>query len=118
MSDTIPVVENDTRPDLAITLKDSKTGDLSDPESWDPIDLSDPTTTVSVKWRLRNGTTVIEIIVCTKVDGGGTGKVLMAFGTFLVGLAPGNYEGEIEIDFDGETQTVYDTLKLKVRADF
>jgi len=118
MSDTIQVVENDTLPDLSITLKDSKTGDLSDPDSWDAIDLSAGTTSVNVKWRARNGTTVLATIACTKVDGGSTGKVLMPFGTFLVDNGAGSYEGEIEITFDADIQTVYDTLKLKVRADF
>jgi hypothetical protein len=32
---------------------------------------------------------------------------------------PGDYEGEVEITFaDGQRQTVYDTLKFKVREDF
>lgn len=118
MSETIQVVENDTLPDLAITLKDSKTGDLSDPDSWSPIDLSAGTTSVVVKWRVRNGTTLLATIACTKVDGGNTGKVLMPFGTFLVDNSAGQYEGEIEITFDTDVQTVYDTLSLKIRADF
>jgi len=118
MSDVIQVVGNDTLPDLAITLRDSKTGDLSDPDSWNPIDLSAATTSIVVKWRLRNTTTILSTITCVKVDGGNTGKVLMPFGTFLVGLAAGSYDGEIEITFNTDIQTVYDTLKLKVRADF
>jgi hypothetical protein len=33
--------------------------------------------------------------------------------------APGDYEGEIEITFsDSQIQTVYDTLRFKVREDF
>jgi hypothetical protein len=32
---------------------------------------------------------------------------------------PGDYEGEIEMTFsDGQIQTVYDTLRFKVREDF
>lgn len=116
MSETIPLVQNDTLPELAITLRDSKTGDPSDPDSWDTIDLSAGTTSVSVKLRARNTTTLLATIACTKVDGGATGRVLMPFGTFLVDNAAGSYEGEIEIDFDGSPQTVYDLLKFKVRA--
>jgi len=118
MSDTIQVVENDTLPDLAITLRDSNTGDPADPESWSPLDLSDVTTSVVVKWRLRNTTTVLDTIACTKVNGGVGGEILMPFGTFLVDNGAGTYEGEIEATFDTDVQTVYDTLKLKVRADF
>jgi len=117
MSDTIQLVQNDTLPDLAITLRDSKTGDLSDPDSWDPIDLSAGTTSVAVKLRERNTTTILSTIACTKVDGGNTGKILMPFGTFLVDNAAGSYEGEIEITFDADVQSVYDLLKFKVRAD-
>jgi len=117
MSDTIQLVQNDTLPDLAITLRDSKTGDLSDPDSWDPIDLSAGTTSVVVKLRARNTTTILATITCTKVDGGNTGKVLMPFGTFLVDNSAGSYEGEIEITFDADVQSVYDLLKFKVRAD-
>ena len=117
MSDTIQLVQNDTLPDLAITLRDSKTGDLSDPDSWDPIDLSAGTTSVVVKLRARNTTTILATIACTKVDGGVTGKVLMPFGTFLVDNGAGSYDGEIEITFDTDVQSVYDLLKFKVRAD-
>jgi hypothetical protein len=118
MSDTIRVVENDTLPDLAITLKDSNSGEASDPDSWDPIDLSAGTTSVEVKWRLRNTTAVLDTISCTKVDGGVNGQVLMPFGTFLVDNPAGSYEGEIIVTFDTDVQTVYDTLRMKIRADF
>ncbi len=118
MSSIIQVVQNDTLPDLAITLKDSKTGDLSDPDSWDAIDLSAATTVVVVKWRAKNSTTLLATLSCTKVNGGVNGELIMPFGTFLVDNGAGSYEGEIEATFNTDIQTVYDTLNLKVRADF
>jgi len=31
---------------------------------------------------------------------------------------PGPYEGEVEIDFDGQIQTVYEVIKFTVREQF
>jgi len=36
----------------------------------------------------------------------------------VLDVDPGMYEGEIAIDFNGQVQTVFDTLRFTVRANF
>jgi hypothetical protein len=52
------------------------------------------------------------------VSGGSTGRVRFNFPNNTLDVAPGPYEGEVEIDYDGEQQTIYEVLKFNVRAQF
>lgn len=110
MADTIRLVSGDSRPTITLTLSDDVSGDA--------FDLSAGTTVVRVYFRAAGSTTVLSTITCTKTDAA-NGVVTFDFsGGVLTDLAAGLYEGEIEVDFDGDTHTVYDPLKFRVRAEF
>jgi hypothetical protein len=110
MVDTIRLVQGDSKPDITLTLTNETTG-LA-------LDLSAVTTTVSVKFRQAGSTTLLSTISCAKTDAV-NGIVSFDFsGGVLTDLTAGMYEGEIIIDYDGATHTVYDVLKFRVRDDF
>jgi hypothetical protein len=106
----IKLVRNDNRPIITLTLTDVSNGN--------PIDLSDPSTTVNVKFRKQGSSTLLSTLACTKTNGGADGVVQFSFTGAALNVAAGLYEGEIEISFNGSIQTVYDTLKFKVRDEF
>lgn len=110
MVDTIRLVQGDSKPDITLTLTDESTGI--------GLDLSAATTTVSINFRQAGSTTLLSTIACTKVTPA-SGIVSFNFsGGELGTIAAGMYEGEIVIDYDGQTHTVYDVLKFRVREDF
>lgn len=109
MSDTIKLVQGDTRPRLQVTLTDTQTGN--------PIDLSDALTAVSIEFRQRGGTAVTPI-PCTKVGDGSTGEVLMDWPAGALDGDPGSYEGQIVIQFGAQRQTVYELLRFSMRDNF
>jgi len=106
----ISLVSGDNRPYIRLTLKDTNTGN--------PIDVSSPSTVVQVHFRQSGSTEVLAILACTKPNGGADGVVQFNFPGTTLDVEPGSYEGEVEIDFAGETQTVYDVLKFNIRAEF
>jgi hypothetical protein len=108
--DVIRLVKGDERPVIVLTLTDDVTGS--------PVDIALPTTTISVKFREAGTTTVLSTIACSKLSGGTTGQVQFDFLGGVLDVDPGMYEGEVVIDFDGEVQTVYDTLRFTVRENF
>jgi hypothetical protein len=108
--DVIRLVKGDERPVIVLTLTDDVTGS--------PIDLSLLTTTVSVKFREAGTTTLLDTITCSKLSGGTTGQVQFDFLGGVLDVDPGMYEGEVVIDFNGQVQTVYDTLRFTVRENF
>lgn len=109
MADVIRLVQGDSKPEIILTLTDENTG-LA-------VDLSAPSTTVAIKFKAAGSTTLLSTISCTKVDAP-AGKVSFNFSGGVLDVDAGMYEGEIEIDYDGETQTVYDVLKFRVRQQF
>lgn len=110
MADVIKLVQSDNLPEITLTLTDNNTGN--------PIDLSVATTTVNVYFRAVGESTVLATLPCSKVNGGADGKVKFYFVGSTLNVEAGAYEGEIEISFNGQKQTVYDLLKFKVREDF
>ena len=80
------------------------------------MNLSDAT--VVVHFRANGGSTVLSTLQCTKLNGGVGGEVSFNFPGQTLNVEPGSYEGEIEIDFAGEKQTVYELLKFTVREQF
>lgn len=107
MSTRIKLVQGDNRPYIRLTLKQA---------DGTPMDVS--TATVTMHFRRSGETTVLASIVCTKLNGGNAGEVSFNFPGNTLDVEAGAYEGEIEIDFDGERQTVYEPLKFTVRAQF
>ena len=110
MSDKIKLVQNDTRPALVCNITDDTTG----------LAVNLVGATAALKFRV-SGTTTLQATVPGSITDGVNGQVTFypaAAPTMLAG-SPGMYEGEISITFpDGQIQTVYDTLKFLMRAEF
>ena len=110
MTDKIKLVQGDTRPAIVCTITDETTGDA--------VNITGAT--VVLKFR-SVGSDTLQTTVTGTVTSGSTGQVAFypaSTPAMLTGDA-GDYEGEIEITFsDGQIQTVYDTLKFKIREDF
>lgn len=107
MADIIKLVKGDELPQITLTLKDDVSGSA--------VDLSAATTSVSIKFRLRGTTTTLSTITTSKLTDGSDGKVYFNFAGGILDVDPGEYEGEIVIDFNNSLQTVYDTLNFRVR---
>ena len=110
MADVIRLVKRNSKPDIIVTLTDDNTGSA--------IDLSAGTTSVTVKFRKQNTTTVLSTINTSKVGGGITGQIQFDFAGGVLNVDAGMYEGEVNIDFNGSIQTVYDLIKFRVRDNF
>jgi hypothetical protein len=110
MADKIKLVQGDSRPALVVTLTDDVTGS--------PISVTGAT--ARLKFRAVGSETTIFTLTGSVTDGP-NGKVVFYWAEISgsLNVDAGEYEGEIEITFsDGQIQTVYDTLKFKVRQDF
>lgn len=109
-TDVIRLTAGDDKPLIVVTLTDDLTGQ--------PIDLSLSTTVVSVKFRKAGTTTLLSTISCTKLSSGTTGQVQFGFSGGVLDVDPGMYEGQIVVNFNGDDQSVYDTLRFTVRDKF
>lgn len=107
MSQTIKLVKGDNRPYIQVRLKDVNN---------QPIDLDGAT--VRVYFRAVGTDTVLSTIPCSIVGDPEDGEIVFNFPGNTLDVEPGLYEGEIEIDFGGEVQTVYQVLKFNVRDQF
>jgi hypothetical protein len=107
MSNTIKLVQGDNLPYIRIALKNA---------DGTPLDVSDAT--VVVKFRAAGTTTTLSTLNCTFVTDGSDGLVVFNFPGTTLNVPAGSYEGEIEINFTGQIQTVYNLLKFLVREDF
>ena len=105
----IKLVQGDQRPYIQMTL--------TNPDG-SPVDVSNAGTFVTIKFRAAQSTTTLSTIPCLKVNGGADGVVSFNFPGTTLNVPPGQYEGEIEINFSGEYQTVYDVLNFVVRQQF
>jgi hypothetical protein len=116
MSTKIKLVQGDTLPYIKLTLTDPATGER--------INVSDADVVVRVYFRAAGTTTVLSTLTCQKVletggtIAGDTGVVRFNFPVGALNVEPGLYEGEVEVDFDGQIQTVYDVLKFNIRSQF
>lgn len=126
MTTRIQLVQGDTLPAVVVALADSNTQA--------PIDVSDAGTTLTFKFRAAGTTTVLQTITGFKlpyavtVDGtldmsittpGKGGRVSFPWPDGALSIDPGNYEGEVVINFlDGTQQTVWDILLFNLRAAF
>lgn len=107
MSGRIRLVQGDNRPYIRMTLRQA-----------DGTAMNLQNATVVVHFRRAGESTVLSTLACSKVNGGASGEVSFNFPGQTLNVDPGAYEGEIEIDFDGEKQTVYEVLKFTVRSQF
>lgn len=104
---TIKLVQGDNRPYIRLTLTNAD-GSAVDVSAADVV----------VKFRAAGTTEVLSTFVCAKPNGGADGVVVFNFPGASLDVPAGQYEGEVEIDFGGEYQTVYDVLRFAVRAEF
>jgi hypothetical protein len=107
MAEKIKLVQGDNLPTIRMTLRHG-----------DGVPMNLVNATVVVHFRASGADTVLSTIPCLKANNGVSGEVSFNFPGQTLNVEPGSYEGEIEIDFDGERQTVYETLKFTVRAQF
>jgi hypothetical protein len=110
MTEKIKLVQGDTRPALVCNITDNTTGTA--------INITGAT--VRLKFRAAGGTALTATVTGSVTDGP-NGQVVFypASAPEMLQGEPGDYEGEIEITFsDSQIQTVYDTLRFKVREDF
>lgn len=121
---TIELVAGDTMPELNIILKDSNTAlsgqtlDAANHATWAIISLA-AVSTVKMKFRKADTTTILETITCSIVSPASNGNVIMTWLADTLASAEGIYEGEIEITYNnGKISTVRDLLKFDVRAGF
>jgi hypothetical protein len=126
MASYIKLVQGDTKPDIVLSLNDRDT--------WEYIDLSDPATAVTMKFRKTGTTTILQTIYAIKLTGGlqadGTidetvmtegagGRVMFSWPQGALDVDPGNYEGEVSITLaDTTVQTLHDVLRFTVKAKF
>ncbi|WP_225784663.1 phage baseplate upper protein [Xenophilus sp. Marseille-Q4582] len=111
MADKIKLVQRDTRPQLRATL--TYEGD-ADPAV--PVDITGGTP--RLYFRRAGETALLDTLVGTVLNGP-AGIVVFDWGPSTLDVAPGAYEGQIEVTFaDGGRQTVYDILKFAVRGEF
>lgn len=109
MAEKIKLVQGDNRPYIRLSLTNS---------DGTPMDLSALDTTVVVYFRRAGEDTVLSTLACSKVGSGADGRCVFNFPGSTLDVEPGQYEGEIEVTVDGDKQTIYDTLKFNVRAQF
>lgn len=107
MAERIKLVQGDNLPFVRLTLRHSDNT---------PIDVSGAT--VVLYFRAAGATEILSTIPCSFPNGGDDGVVVFNFPGNTLDVDPGYYEGEIEIDFSGTKQTVYNTLQFQVRAQF
>lgn len=108
MAEKIKLVQGDTRPIIRLTLKQAN-GSV--------LDVS--AATVAFHFRAAGSETVLATIPCSFETDGSNGAVLLQFPVGTLNVEPGQYEGEVEVDFGGgERQTVYEVLKFQLRAQF
>jgi hypothetical protein len=110
MTDKIKLVQNDTRPALVCNITDDTTG------------LAINLTGASALLKFRaSGSTTLQATLSGTVINGAAGQVAFypASAPTMLSGTPGTYEGEVQITFpDGQIQTVYDSLKFQMRAEF
>lgn len=112
MADTFKYVQGDTGPQLQLTLTDEDTGTATDLTSG----------TVQMHFRAAGSTTVLytkTLYVNPAPAESVKGIALVNWATGELDYDAGTYHGEIEITkATGQIETIYDTIKFKIREDF
>lgn len=106
----IKLVTGDNLPNVQVALTNDTTGL--------PIDLSPANTLITVKMRALGSTTVIASLQGTIVNTGTDGLMEFGFPGSSLNVAPGAYEFQISVSFNGLIETVFDTLKAQIRQAF
>lgn len=107
--EALRLVQNDRLPDVQLRLTDAVTGAV--------IDISTGTTTVTAHIRAAGSTTIKESIALTKPNGGSDGVVRLSWTATALDTA-GDFEAELEIDYNGSKQTLFDVIPITIRPQF
>ena len=104
------LVQGDTGPQIKVTVTRDETGEV--------VDMTGAT--VYLKIRPKNSKTLTLTLTSTDVGSNlQEGVAIFVFSDGDLDIDPGNYEGEIEINFDdGSTETIFELVELFVREDF
>jgi len=111
MAEPYKLVQGDTAPQIKVTLTRSDTGDV--------INLTGAST-CQLHFRKKNTDTVLFSLSNQSNEPNQIqGIAIFIFSGTQLDIAPGNYEGEVEVVFNsGVRETVYETLDFVLRADF
>ena len=107
MAGAIKLVAGDTLPFISMTLYNA---------DGTPINVSGAS--VVIQFRVAGTEPVLSTIPCTQPNGGTDGVIRFHFTAPTLSVAPGNYEGAIQITFASDLQTLWDTIPFIVRAAF
>ena len=110
MPTIIKLVQGDNLPYVDVTIIDRENGDA-------PVDIS-AASSVVVYLRAAGSETVLATLTCSLPNGGADGLIRFNFPGSTLDVDPGPYHGEIECDFSGLKQTVYEVIYFNVRAQF
>lgn len=110
MNKLIRVVQNDTRPQVELTLTDELSGE--------PMNLSDATVYLHLRRSAREGVLVSREAV-VREDEASLGRAVVVWSEGDLDLPRGTYQAEVEVVATGGfRQTVFDMLDIEVRGDF
>lgn len=110
MADPIKLVQGDTAPQIKATVTRSDTGDV--------VDVSNATVTLHFRRKFT------DTVLFSMTNQGNEqlaieGICIFVFTSGQLNIDAGEYEGEIEVVFNGGTrETVYETLDFVMREDF
>lgn len=105
MATTYKFVRGDTLPQLGVTLtRDDGT----------VVDLTGTTVNLHVKAQGAPSVSFTKVATITDATGG---AFVVAWNSGDLDLAAGIYEAEIELIRGGDTETVYDLIRLQIRDD-
>jgi len=103
----IKLVQNDTAPEIEVTLDDKSTGA--------PFDVSGAGDVVRFHFKKVGAPVPKATIICSKPNGGADGVVRISWGENDLDT-PGDYEGEMEITLGtGKITSIYNVLRFVVR---
>ena len=106
----IRLVSGDTGPQIRLTLTDEVVGA--------PVDLTGAAASLHFKSSLA-GTVLFSRALTIPAATASSGVAIVVWGITDLTRPAGDYEGEIEVLFpSGVRQTVYDTLKFRLREQF
>jgi hypothetical protein len=110
MSNPLKLVSGDNLPNVQVTMTDKATGV--------PVDISDPATLITVKMRALGSTAILATLPGTLVTNGLDGMFTFAFPGNALNVPAGQYEFEINLNFGGNVQRVYDVIRAQIRSGF
>lgn len=110
MADPIYLVQGDTGPDIKVTLTREDTGAAED--------LSGAN--VEMHFRRKNRDNILFSLTGSNTSQEAeAGIAVFSFSGSQLDLAPGEYQGEVEVIFDsGQRETVYQIIDFFIREDF